>query len=111
MERRKFRIVSGKSPEILRKLRLSTNIYARKLGGVTIFYAVNVPTTQTQDIHLKDNPQASLMKYRSRPTRQATKKKLHMNRETDLKRRFNNHTKSFKEYCTIKRNHVIPRVT
>ena len=44
VERQSFCIVSGNSPETLRKLRLPTNFHDRKLVEITIFYVV-LPTT------------------------------------------------------------------
>ena len=41
MERHSFRIVSGESPEIMRKLCLSTKFLLMKLGEITAFYAVH----------------------------------------------------------------------
>ena len=40
VERHSFRIASGDSPETLRKLYLSTKFHTRKLGEITLFFAV-----------------------------------------------------------------------
>ena len=42
MERDSFRIVSGESPETMRKLCLSTKFSHQKLGEVTVFFAVSI---------------------------------------------------------------------
>ena len=41
-ERHSFRIVSDESSETMRKLRLSSKFHARKLGAISVFYAVKV---------------------------------------------------------------------
>ena len=38
--RHSFRIVSGDSPETMRKLCLPQNFHTRKLGEITVFFAV-----------------------------------------------------------------------
>ena len=42
VERHSLRIVSGDSPETMRKLCLSTNFHTMKLGEITVFYTVCV---------------------------------------------------------------------
>ena len=40
-----FRIVSGESPEMMRKLCLSQNFHSRKLGEITVFFHSDLPIT------------------------------------------------------------------
>ena len=42
MERHSFRVVSGESPETKRNCALPQNFHTRKLGEITLFYAVIV---------------------------------------------------------------------
>ena len=42
MEMLSFRIVSGESPETMRNCAFPQNFYTRKLGEITVFFAVIV---------------------------------------------------------------------